>query len=50
MQSQQVLKALRIDAMFDKKKDVTGCMYFRGKNRLFEYHLNNGMVVSIITR
>jgi hypothetical protein len=49
MQSQQVLKTLRIDAMFDKKNNVTGCIYFRGENRLFEYHLNNGMVVSAIT-
>jgi len=49
MQSQEVLKALRIVPMFGKKNNVTGCIYFRGKNRLFEYHLTNGMVVSAIT-
>ncbi|WP_157575793.1 MULTISPECIES: hypothetical protein [unclassified Pseudoalteromonas] len=48
MQSQQVLKALRIDAMFDTKKNVTGCMYFRGQNKLFDYNLFNGKVVNAI--
>jgi len=48
MQSQPILKALRIKHMFDKNKNVTGCVYFKGQNKLFDYNLINGKVLSAI--
>jgi len=44
LQSQEKLKTLRVMPIFDKKNNVTRCMYFRGENKLFEYNLINGAV------
>jgi len=44
MQSQVKLKTLRVKIMFDKKNVAIGCIYFRGKDKLFDYNLINGVI------